>query len=82
MNKNIAAVNAESGSITDLEIPPGTTVRDALTQLGALGERSLTLKDGQPPLAENDNLYAAVEDGQKVYLSTPISVAILVNSGL
>ena len=76
MNKTIAAVNAESGSITDLELPPGTTVGDALSQLGVQGQRSLTLKDSGAPLNDSDNLYSAVENGQKVYLSTPISVAV------
>ena len=75
MQKTIAAVNAENGTITDLEIHPGTTVADALRQMGVHGERSLTVASGEAPLADDANLYTAVEDGQKVYLSTPIAVA-------
>ena len=76
--KNIACVNTEDGgSITDLEIAPGTTVEDVLKQLNVHGQRSLTVKAGEPPLNDHDNLYTAVEDGQKVFLSTPISVALI-----
>ena len=75
--KQIAVVNTESGgSIVDLEIAPGTTVEDVLRQLKVHGERSLTVNSGEPPLNDGDNLYTAVKDGQKIFLSTPIAVAI------
>jgi len=76
MNKRIAVVNTEDGgSITDLEIAPGTTVEEVLRQLQVHGARSLTVKAGEHPLNDADNLFAAVQDGQKIFLSTPISVA-------
>jgi len=76
MNKRIAVVNTEDGgTITDLEIAPGTTVEEVLRQMNVQGARTLTVKAGEHPLNEADNLFAAVQDGQKVFLSTPISVA-------
>lgn len=77
MNKSIACVNAESGEIINLDITPGTTVTDALRQLNVQGDRSVTVNTGQAPIKDSAHLYGAVEDGQKVYFSTPISVATL-----
>ena len=72
--KHISVVIAGSGEqIHDIEIPRGTTVRDLLQRLNLTGHLS---KYGDPaPFGENEELYARVDDGDKLVLgaSTPVA---------
>lgn len=72
--KKIAAVIAESGQVLDLEIRPGTSVTDILSQLGRSGPHIVTLGKGNAPLSASDNVYQAVPDGAKIFISTPVEV--------
>ena len=70
MGKNIALVVAGSGEIRDLEISPGTRVREVLGTSGLHGYLVSAGPD-QPFLGPDDDLYQAVPEGTKVYASTP-----------
>lgn len=73
MNKHVTAVIAESGAYHDLQIAPGTTTRDIHNQLG-LGDHYLISRRGGEPFGDDENLYGAVGDGEKLFLSTPVEV--------
>ena len=73
MNKSITAVIAESGKYHDLNIGPGTTTRDIRNQLG-LSDQYLISRRGAEPFGEDENIYGAVSDGEKLFLSTPVEV--------
>jgi len=73
MNKHVTAVIAESGAYHDLQIAPGTTTRDICAQLG-LGDHYLISKRGAEPFGDDENIYGAITDGEKLFLSTPVEV--------
>jgi hypothetical protein len=73
MNKHITAVIAESGAFHDLQIAPGTTTREIRNQL-RLGDHYLITKRGAEPFGDDENIYGAVADGEKLFLSTPVEV--------
>ncbi|MGZ5506541.1 MAG: hypothetical protein ACXWJX_14155 [Limisphaerales bacterium] len=75
MTKRITAVIAESGAYHDLQIAPGTTARDIRGQLG-LSDSYLISKRGGQPFGDDENIYGAIADGEKLLLSTPVEVGI------
>ena len=70
MEKNIAIVvaGAQGQEIKDLAIKPGTTARDILKTLG-LERYVISQRDGKL-FGPHDNVFEAVEDGEKLYVST------------
>ena len=71
--KRLSVVVAGSGKIQDIEISPGTTVGDVLTQL-QLREYLLSKGPNEPFFANADSLYDKVTDGEKVFASTKAEV--------
>ncbi len=74
MEKNIAVVvaGAQGQEIKDLAIKPGTTARDILKTLG-LEWYAISRRDGSI-FGPRDNVYEAVENGEKLYASTAAEV--------
>ena len=70
VGKNIALVVAGSGEIRDLNISPGTKVREVMTTTGLQGYLASTGPD-RPFLRPDDDLYEAVAEGAKIFASTP-----------
>ena len=75
MSKNIAVVNAETGTVTDLGIEPGTKASEIISQLGLSSEYVLSSGRGQEPFGADENVYPEVSDGAKLFSSTPVEVA-------
>ena len=72
--KAVSVVVAGSGKVHDMDIAPGTTTRDILEKLNLSGELT---KAGDPtPFGSNDNVYAQVEDGDKLFFKPVSPVAI------
>jgi hypothetical protein len=74
--KNITVVSAASGQHNDLTIQPGTTVRDIRQQLSLDDRFILTPGRGSEPFGDDENIYPAIQDGAKLYASTPVEVGI------
>ena len=72
--KHISIVLAGSGEQRhDVEIQPGVTVRDLLERLSLSGHLS---KYGDPaPFGENEDVFARVQDGDKLLVSPKTPVA-------
>jgi hypothetical protein len=81
MNKHITTVIAESGAYHDLQIAPGTTPREIRAQLG-LSDQYLISKRGNEPFGDDESIYGAVADGEKLFLSTPVEVGSFMESTL
>ena len=71
--KNVVVVVAGSGQHHDLAIEAGTTTRDILQQVGLQGY-VLSKDAGQHPFGESENIYAAVDDGEKLYAAAKTDV--------
>ena len=71
--KRLSVVVAGSGQIRDIQIEPGTTVRDVMEQL-ALRDYLLSKGPNEPFLANADTLYDKVNDGEKIFASTKAEV--------
>lgn len=74
--KRASVVVAGTGQIRDIRIEPGTSVGDVLQQL-ALPDYLLSKGPNEPFLANADNLYTAVHDGEKIYASTKAEVGLI-----
>ena len=74
--KRLSIVVAGTGQIKDIQIEPGTAVRDVLQQLG-LRDYLLSKGPNEPFLANADTLYDKVNDGEKVFASTKAEVGLL-----
>jgi hypothetical protein len=74
--KRVAVVVAGSDQIRDIEIRPGTTAGDILTQLG-LADYMLSKGPNQPFFAASDSVYDKVNDGEKLFASTKAEVGEL-----
>ena len=74
MEKNIAIVIAGAGSqeIKDLAIKPGTTAADILRTLN-LERYAISRSDGGL-FAPRDNVFEAVQDGEKLFASVQAEV--------
>ena len=68
--KNLSIVVAGSGEIKDLSIKPGTKVSDIIRD-AELSGYVLSKNSEEKPFNQDDEIYPMVEDGQKIYASTP-----------
>ena len=72
--KNVSLIVGGAGNqIQDVAVARGTTTRDLLEQLNLGG--SLSKIDDPTPLKPNKDLYAQVEDGEKLRVSPSSPVA-------
>ena len=71
--KKLSVVVAGTGQIKDVEIQPGTTAGDILTQL-KLKDYLLSKGPNEPFFAQAESVYPLVADGEKVYASTKAEV--------
>jgi len=74
--KRISIAVAGSGRIQDVDIEPGTTVGDVLTDLG-LSDYLLSKGPREPFFAKTDCLYDKVASGEKLFASTKAEVGSL-----
>ncbi len=74
--KRLSVVVAGTGQIKDIQIEPGTAVRDVLQQLD-LRDYLLSKGPNEPFLASADSLYDKVNHGEKVFASTKAEVGLL-----
>jgi len=74
VDKNVAIVvaGAQGQEIKDLTIKPGTSARDILKTLG-LDRYAISKGDGRL-FGPRDNVYEAVDDGEKLYATTEAEV--------
>ncbi|MDD5599016.1 MAG: hypothetical protein PHV82_13795 [Victivallaceae bacterium] len=72
--KNITVVIAENGEFRDLAIKPGTTAQDVLKSIGLAEGYVLSSGRGREPFGNDEEIYAQVADGSKLFCSTPIEV--------
>ena len=71
--KRLSVVVAGTGQIRDVEIQPGTTARDVLTQL-SLPEYLLSKGPNDPFFAAAESVFDKVNDGEKIFASTKAEV--------
>ena len=74
--KKLSVVVAGSGRIHDLTIEPGTTCRDILQELHQ-PDFLLSKGPNEPFFAKAESVYDKVNDGQKLYASSPADVGVL-----
>ena len=74
MDKNVAIVvaGAQGQEIKDLTIKPATTARDILRELG-VDRYAISKGDGRL-FGPHDNVYEAVDDGEKLYATAEAEV--------
>lgn len=70
MSKNLAIRVAGSDVIHDVTIPPGSTAKNILDSVGLQGYL-LSKGPNDPPFGENEAIFPLVEDGSKLWASTP-----------
>lgn len=74
--KRIAVSVVGSGQIHDLTINPGTTAREILRETGL--EKFDLMRQNEPhPFGLDENVYAAVEDGEKLNARAHVDVGQL-----
>lgn len=71
--KSLSIVVAGTGQIRDIEIEPGTTAGDVLSQLG-LQDYLLSKGPNDPFFANGESIYDKVGDGEKLFCSTKAEV--------
>ena len=71
--KRLSVVVAGTGQIRDVEIQPGATARDVLTQLG-LPDYLLSKGPNDPFFAAAESVFDKVNDGEKIFASTKAEV--------
>jgi len=76
--KQIVVITAGTGNHTDLTIEAGTTASDILKQLNLSGY-VLSKDNGQHVFGESENVYANVDDGEKLHIATKTDVGIILN---
>jgi hypothetical protein len=69
--KTIELVVAGSGEIKDLEVGPGTKVREVLQASGLRDYHQVSIGADQPFLRPDDDVYDNVPDGGKLWATTP-----------
>ena len=72
--KRIAVVNAATNQVHDLTIAAGTTTKDILKQCGFPEDYVLSSGRGQEPYGADENIYAVVADGGKLWASSAVEV--------
>ena len=73
--KRLSVVVAGTGQIRDVEIQPGTTARDVLTQL-SLPDYLLSKGPNDPFFAAAESIFDKVKDGEKIFASTKAEVGL------
>ena len=76
LTKRVSVVVAGTGQIHDIEIRPGTTAGDILTQLN-LKDYLLSKGSNEPFFAAGDSVFDKVNDGEKIFASTKADVGEL-----
>ena len=76
--KQIVVITAGTGNHTDLTIEAGTTASDILKQLNLTGY-VLSKDSGQHVFGESENVYANVDDGEKLHVASKTDVGITTN---
>jgi hypothetical protein len=71
----IKIAGSEQGPV-DVEIGPGTTARDILYQLGLRGYLLSTGPTSDRFFGDDENVYASVVDGDKLFATTRAEVGI------
>ncbi len=71
--KSIVVITAGSGNHSDLEIEPATTSSDILNQLNYSGY-VLSKDAGNHVFGDNENVYASIEDGEKLHAASKADV--------
>lgn len=66
----VLGAGEETAEVRDTTIFPGSTVRDVLETCHLSGYR-LSKGKGQPFLDPQDEIFSLVQDGAKLYASTP-----------
>jgi hypothetical protein len=74
--KRLSVVIAGTGQIRDVEIQPGTSAGDILSQLG-LKDYLLSKGPNDPFFAASESVYDKVADGEKIFASTKAEVGEL-----
>jgi hypothetical protein len=74
--KTLSIVVAGSGQIRDVEIQPGTTAGDVLSQIN-LPDYVLSKGANHPLFAAAESIYDKVEHGEKIFASTKADVGDL-----
>ncbi len=74
--KKVAIVDAASGKIHDVEIPPGSTAQDVLNTVGASEDYVLSSGKGVEPFRNDEEIASQVADNSKLFLSLPIEVGL------
>ena len=72
--KNITVIPASGGPYRDVKIAPGTSARDILREIGFDDRYILTTGRGPEPFGSDENVFPMVQDGTKLYASTPVEV--------
>lgn len=72
--KELLIVIAGSGDRKPIKIAPGTTAQDVLVQSGLQGYVLSRDGDSANLFPANKDLYPLVEDGQKLWATTPADV--------
>lgn len=70
--KNVAVIVGDE--VHDIAVLAGTTAADILAECGAPGDYWLATRDGQP-FGPEDNVYARVNDGDKLVAAAQATVA-------
>ncbi len=76
--KSIVVIKAGTGENSDLSIDAGTTSSDILKELNLTGF-ILSKDDGKYVFGDTENVYAGVDDGEKLHVSSKADVGIIVN---
>ena len=76
--KSIVVITAGTGNHNDLTIEAGTTAQDILKQLNLSGY-VLSKDSGQYVFGESENVYANVDDGEKLHAASKTDVGISSN---
>ena len=76
--KSIVVITAGTGNHSDLTIEAGTTASDILKQLNLTGY-VLSKDSGQHVFGESENVYANVDDGEKLHVASKTDVGINTN---
>ena len=67
--KEISVVSPGATTAFDIEIGPGTLVKDVIEKVGlSTDKHTLILGQNKPPLDPNQDIYKLVEDHQKIYV--------------
>ena len=74
--KHLSIVVAGSGQIRDVDIQPGTTAGDVLSEIN-MKDYLLSKGANHPFFAAAESIYDKVDDGEKVFASTKADVGDL-----